>query len=107
MARNQLPKALEELDRVFATTLFNGPKAAAERVVRDLQQAGPSWTGKFSNSWQIETPTNTVKHAASLAKTKLFFVSQTILHTPQKLRTKYKAPLKDLKMRPSLKPSSV
>jgi hypothetical protein len=61
MARNQLPKALEELDRVFATTLFNGPKAAAERVVRDLQQAGPSWTGKFSNSWQIETPTNIVK----------------------------------------------
>jgi hypothetical protein len=61
MARNQLPKALEELDRVFATTLFNGPKRAAERVVRELQQAGPSWTGKFSNSWQIETPTATTK----------------------------------------------
>lgn len=61
MARNQLPKALQELDRVFATTIFNGPKSAAERVVRELQQAGPSWTGKFSNSWQIETPTNTVK----------------------------------------------
>lgn len=61
MARNQLPKALQELDRVFATTLFNGPKASAERVVRELQQAGPSWTGKFSNSWQIETPTNTTK----------------------------------------------
>lgn len=61
MARNQLPKALQELDRVFATTLFNGPKASAERVVRELQQAGPSWTGKFSNSWQIQTPTSTAK----------------------------------------------
>lgn len=61
MARNQLPKALQELDRVFATTLFNGPKSAAERVVRELQQAGPSWTGQFSNSWQIATPTNTTR----------------------------------------------
>jgi hypothetical protein len=48
---------LQELDRVAATTIYNGPKAVAERVVRELQQDGPSWSGEFSNSWQIQTPT--------------------------------------------------
>jgi hypothetical protein len=48
---------LQELDRVAATTIYNGPKAAAERVIRELQQSGPSWSGEFSNSWQIQTPT--------------------------------------------------
>ena len=52
---------LEELDRIAATTVYNGPKRAAERVVQELQQAGPSWTGRFSNSWQIQTPTRLVK----------------------------------------------
>lgn len=47
---------LQELDRIAATTVYNGPKSIAERVVRELQQAGPSWTGQFSNSWQIDTP---------------------------------------------------
>ena len=52
---------LDELDRIAATTIYNGPKRAAERIVAELQQAGPSWTGKFSNSWQIQTPTRLVK----------------------------------------------
>ena len=52
---------LQELDRVAATTVYNGPKRVAERVVRELQQAGPSWTGEFSNSWEIQTPTTTVR----------------------------------------------
>jgi len=52
---------LDELDRIAATTIYNGPKRAAERIVTELQQAGPSWTGKFSNSWQIQTPTRLVK----------------------------------------------
>jgi hypothetical protein len=46
----------KELDRVAASAVLIGPIAAAERVVREVQQAGPSWTGKFSNSWQIEGP---------------------------------------------------
>jgi hypothetical protein len=54
---------LDELDRIAATTVYNGPKRAAERVVQELQQAGPSWTGRFSNSWQIQTPTRLVKGA--------------------------------------------
>ena len=33
-----------------------GPIRAAHRTIRELQQEGPSWTGRFSNSWQIETP---------------------------------------------------
>ena len=46
----------KELDRVAASAVLTGPIAAAERIVREVQQAGPSWTGKFSNSWQIEGP---------------------------------------------------
>ena len=61
MARNDFGKLLKELDRVAATTVYNGPRAAAERVVRELQQAGPSWSGEFSNSWQINTPSTTVR----------------------------------------------
>jgi hypothetical protein len=52
---------LDELDRIAATTVYNGPKRAAERIVSQLQQAGPSWSGTFSNSWQIQTPTRLVK----------------------------------------------
>jgi hypothetical protein len=47
---------LEELDRVAGSLTNIGPVLAAERVVRELQQTGPSWTGKFSNSWQIVGP---------------------------------------------------
>jgi hypothetical protein len=57
MARNDIFKAIREFDKVAATTLYNGPKAACERVVRELQQRGPAWSGEFSNSWQIQTPT--------------------------------------------------
>jgi hypothetical protein len=52
---------IQELDRVAATTVYNGPKRVAERIVREMQQAGPNWSGEFSNSWQIETPTTTVR----------------------------------------------
>jgi hypothetical protein len=56
MTKNGVWNLLKELDRVAATTVFNGPRAAAERTVRELQKKGPSWTGRFSNSWQIEGP---------------------------------------------------
>lgn len=46
----------KDLDRVAASLTLSGPTLAAQRIVRELQQAGPSWTGKFSNSWQIEGP---------------------------------------------------
>ena len=46
----------QELDRLAGSAVLIGPVLAAERVVREVQKAGPSWTGKFSNSWQIEGP---------------------------------------------------
>lgn len=45
-----------DLDRVAASLTLVGPTLAAQRIVTELQQAGPSWSGKFSNSWQIEGP---------------------------------------------------
>jgi hypothetical protein len=52
---------LVNLDKVFGTTIANGQRAAAERVVRELQKEGPSWSGEFSNSWQISTTSTTYK----------------------------------------------
>jgi len=46
----------QELDRIAGSAALIGPVLAAERVVREVQKAGPSWTGRFSNSWQIEGP---------------------------------------------------
>lgn len=56
MAKNQLMKLIENLDRIGSSLVVSGPSRAAKRTIRDLQQEGPSWTGKFSNSYQIETP---------------------------------------------------
>lgn len=53
--RNDFFKLIEELDMVFASTAVNGPLASARRIVSELQQEGPSWTGSFSNSWKVET----------------------------------------------------
>ena len=51
-------KELSELDKEitrFATNfLNNGVVRGAEDIVKGLQNAGPSWTGLYSNSWQIE-----------------------------------------------------
>jgi hypothetical protein len=44
----------------FYSSVYNGAKRSAERVVEDLQQKGPSWTGRFSNSWQITEGGTTV-----------------------------------------------
>lgn len=51
---------LRDTDRFYAS-VYNGAKRSAERVVADLQQEGPSWTGRFSNSWQISEGDTTVK----------------------------------------------
>jgi len=52
---------LVNLDKVVGTTIANGQRAAAERIVREIQKAGPSWSGEFSNSWQISTTSTTYK----------------------------------------------
>ena len=53
--RNDFFKIIGELDMVFASTAVNGPLASARRIVSELQEEGPSWTGEFSNSWKVET----------------------------------------------------
>ena len=47
---------LSDLDSVGSSLTLAGPTLAAQRIVTELQQAGPSWSGRFSNSWQIEGP---------------------------------------------------
>lgn len=56
MARNDFMKLLNNLDMAAASLTLSGPTVAAEKIVADLQERGPGWTGKFSNSWQIEGP---------------------------------------------------
>jgi len=48
---------IENIDKTIAAFFLSGAQGAAMQVVDDLQKKGPSWTGKFSNSWQIETRT--------------------------------------------------
>jgi len=45
---------IQDLETKFYTSVYNAAKQASQAVVADLQQAGPSWSGKFSNSWEIE-----------------------------------------------------
>lgn len=56
MAKNQLVRLIENLDRIGSSLVVSGPSRVAKRTIKELQQEGPSWTGKFSNSWVIETP---------------------------------------------------
>ena len=53
MAKNELQRLAQNLDRFAVAAFSRGPAAAAEKVVADLQKIGPLWSGRFSNSWQI------------------------------------------------------
>tara|TARA_R100001086_G_scaffold239727_1_gene165360 strand:- start:426 stop:1028 length:603 start_codon:yes stop_codon:yes gene_type:complete len=53
-SRNELPELQAELTNFTAAIVNKGMGGAAERTVRTLQLLGPSWTGLYSNSWQIE-----------------------------------------------------
>ena len=52
--RNDFKKLAKDLDQVFSSALVNGPLMATRRIISELQQEGPSWTGAFSNSWKVE-----------------------------------------------------
>lgn len=60
MARNELQRLAQNLDRFAVAAFSRGPAAAAEKVVAELQDAGPAWTGRFSNSWQIASESRVV-----------------------------------------------
>ena len=49
-------KGFNRFRRDMESLPFLGPVSAAERIVAELQAEGPSWTGRFSNSWQITGP---------------------------------------------------
>jgi len=48
---------IENIDKTIAAFFLSAAQGSAMQIVKDLQDEGPSWTGKFSNSWQIETRT--------------------------------------------------
>jgi hypothetical protein len=52
---NELDRLVENIDRIAVAAFSRGPARAAEEIVIDLQEAGPVWSGRFANSWQIET----------------------------------------------------
>ena len=53
---NELVKLGQQLERLGSSLIVSGPSRVARRTIKELQQEGPSWTGRFSNSYQIETP---------------------------------------------------
>lgn len=52
---NELDRLAENIDRIAVAAFSRGPARAAEEIVTDLQEAGPVWSGRFSNSWEIST----------------------------------------------------
>lgn len=54
-AKNDLGPLVKNLEILVTGVLSMGIKNSAEKIVNDLQKAGPSWTGSFSNSYQVAT----------------------------------------------------
>ena len=59
MAKNGFDELARWADRAAVNLLYKGRAKAAEAVISDLQEIGPRWSGRFSNSWRISTPTGT------------------------------------------------
>lgn len=55
-----LRELAEQAETLFFKPLSIACQLSAEGIVRDLQEAGPSWTGKFSNSYQISSPSKVI-----------------------------------------------
>jgi hypothetical protein len=51
----QLGVLAKKLENLVLGPLSMGLKKSAEKIVSELQEAGPSWTGSFSNSYQVAT----------------------------------------------------
>ena len=54
-------KPLTQMVPDFREALEEGVQQAAETVVRDLQIAGPYWSGFFSDVWQVNVGTTAVR----------------------------------------------
>ena len=46
----------KQLDRNVPSAILIGAIKSAERTISELQAEGPSWSGTFGNSWQVEGP---------------------------------------------------
>jgi hypothetical protein len=44
---------IEDIDKQFFSSVYNAAKTISQEVIAELQQRGPSWTGQFSNSWEL------------------------------------------------------
>lgn len=44
----------KDINKIKIAAVYSGPAKTAERIVTELQEAGPAWTGLYSNSWQIQ-----------------------------------------------------
>jgi hypothetical protein len=53
MARNELDRLLDKLEGGVLYFFKVGIKNTAENIVKDLQEQGPTWSGRFGNSWEI------------------------------------------------------
>lgn len=51
--RNGFLDLAEKLEAGFLAPFILGVARSAQAVVKDLQELGPSWSGEFSNSWEI------------------------------------------------------
>ena len=51
--RNGFMQLAEKLESGFLAPFILGVAQSAQAVVKDLQELGPAWSGKFSNSWEI------------------------------------------------------
>lgn len=56
MAKKPFDDLLKDLDKVTSSLVLGGPTLVAQQIVKDLQEIGPRWSGRFSNSWQINGP---------------------------------------------------
>jgi hypothetical protein len=63
MVFKPLKNLIRDLEAAALAPIAIGMGRSAEAIVRDLQVKGPIWSGKFSNSWQISSPSNTVTGA--------------------------------------------
>ena len=79
----------DDAEGAFFYAFKRGIKNSAENVIKDLKSEGPSWSGEFSNSWEIASASQVVSGSGASGK-------------PQPL----KAPLltnDELKFKPELK----
>ena len=54
-------KPLTQMVPDFREALEEGVQQATETVVRDLQEAGPYWTGFFADMWQVNVGKTAVR----------------------------------------------